>query len=761
MITAAELAAALSARPYGDGWTAPCFFPERHRNGDVHPSMRIFDGRDGYGKLHCPVCGNGSTRELMREAERRGLLPKSNGKAPTARIVAEYNYTDANGKLVGQVVRLEPKSFRQRRPDGRGGWIWGLKGTTLPLYHAPQIANSQHAIVVEGEKDADALQGLGLPATCNPGGAGKWRHQHTEVLAGKRVAIIADTDEPGRRHARQVAAALRGTAETVRVIEPPEGHKDAAAWLAAGATRDDILEAIKSAPEWEPEPEAEPDRPEIRIVPGELPRMVDEADAALTAAPDHLGMYQRGGLIVRVVRHEKHEDGVLRRAAGTPTIQAVPPAALLEKLTAAARWVKWDARSEDWLPRDCPRLVADAYAARTGEWRLRPLAGVLDAPTLRRDGTILQEPGHDERSGLLLLDADFPRVPDHPTRADAVAALEALKAPLRGFPFGGNDQDREPSRAVALAAILTACIRHALPTAPMFLFDAPAPGTGKSLLADVVALIATGRPAAAMSQARDPEEDAKRLLAVLMEGAGLICIDNVDAPLEGAALNAILTQATYKGRILGVSKTAQVPTAATFLATGNNLIVRGDLVRRVVLCRLDAGVERPEERRFTTDLRADVAARRRGLVGAALTVLRAYHVAGRPPQEYKPFGSFEQWSAWVRGSLMWLGEHDPCATQHRVQTSDETMRHLDALLDAWEGRFETSPATVKQALYDAPESLLNAAVDVAGDNQDHVNSRRLGKWLVRQEGRIAGFRRFVRGPGSGHVRTWRVEHAER
>lgn len=730
---------------------------------DENASLSIWTTDTGDTGITCKAgCEWGTVIDLLRD-RLPDAFPQSNGRGTKGKIVAEYDYYDATGELLGQVVRLEPKSFRQRRPDGSGGWTWKLDGLKFPLYKLPDVLQVNAVFVTEGEKDVDALRAIGLPATCNPGGAGKWLKHHTDALAGKKVCIIPDKDEPGRAHGRKVAAALKGTAASVRIIYAPDPHKDAAAWIDGGGTKTNITEAAKTALEWEgnqplpPPPGADRDhRNIIQIVKGELPRMVDEAETALLAFPDHGGLYQRGGQIVRVVRLESSQAGTgVKRAAGSPVIQLVTMPALVETLSRAASWIQFDGRSDDWRPRDCPRLVAETYAARAGSWEMRPLVGVVDIPTLRPDGSILQALGYDAETGLLLLSSAPVEIKPDPDREDSVEAIRQLLEPLDGFPF-----DSDISQSVALAAMLTACIRYAVPTAPMFLFDAPAPGTGKSLLADVVSIISTGTPAPSMNQAPTPEEEGKRLFAALLEGASLICIDNAERPFEGDVLSSILTQPSYRGRVLGSSVTATVPTAVTFLGTGNNISVKGDLTRRVLLCRLDAALEHPEERLFRGSLRDTIRARRPQLVAAALTILRAYQVAGCPEQNNAPYGGFEQWSTWVRNALIWAGQADPCASRARIQTGDESARQLDALLTAWEQRFGLQLATIQQAMNEPPDELHEAAADIAGDAKGNVNVRRLGKWISRYEARICKGRYFAAGTMSGSRRTWHIVAAE-
>jgi putative DNA primase/helicase len=162
--------------------------------------------------------------------------------------VARYAYSDENGDLLFEVVRFEPKDFRQRRPDGNGGWIWKLGDTRRVLYRLPAVLEAVKAgrtvFVVEGEKDVNTLLAWGLDATCNPMGAGKgkWRDAYSEALRGARVVVIPDADKEGRDHAAAVLASLAKVAAEVRVVELP-GAKDATAWAAAGGTRE-MLERL-------------------------------------------------------------------------------------------------------------------------------------------------------------------------------------------------------------------------------------------------------------------------------------------------------------------------------------------------------------------------------------------------------------------------------------------------------------------------------------------------------------------------------------
>ncbi len=161
------------------------------------------------------------------------------------RVVATYPYHDENGTLLFECVRYDPKGFTQRRPDGQGGWTWNLRGVKRVLFRLGTLKDTDLVVVVEGEKDTLTLAGLGFVATCNPMGAGKWREEYSDQLAGKHVLIFPDNDEPGQKHAREVEASLAGKAASVRIGRVPVG-KDVTEWIQTGATRIDVEEAIKA-----------------------------------------------------------------------------------------------------------------------------------------------------------------------------------------------------------------------------------------------------------------------------------------------------------------------------------------------------------------------------------------------------------------------------------------------------------------------------------------------------------------------------------
>lgn len=284
-VLAALQAAGCDPVESGAGWEARC-----PAHDDDRRSFSLGTGDDGKAVVNCHAgCDTeAAVRRLgLTMADlfmpRSGALPRpaaparsnvvrlaapklpAKPKAKLGPVVAKYPYVDEAGELLFEVLRHEPKTFRQRRPDGQGGWSWKVKGVRQVPFQLPKVLEAVRGgatvWVVEGEKDALNLGRLGLVATCNAGGASKnpekpkWLAAHAAPLVGAAsVVVIADKDEAGRAHAKAVASSLHLHVQDLRVVEVPGDAKDASDWLAAGAGEKELLELAAAAPRWAPAP---------------------------------------------------------------------------------------------------------------------------------------------------------------------------------------------------------------------------------------------------------------------------------------------------------------------------------------------------------------------------------------------------------------------------------------------------------------------------------------------------------------------------
>lgn len=649
---------------------------------DQHASLSVGRGEDGRVLLHCHA-GCTPLAVCQTLGLRLGdLFPSNNNGDGLGRVVATYDYRDPKGELLFQVLRFEGKKFRQRRPDGHGGWVWKLGRTPRVLYRLPELLAAgadEWVFIVEGEKDADRLAALGLVATTCPQGAGNWsKLSDDSALHGRRVAIIGDKDEAGRRHAADVATRLQNRAKEVPVLELPGDGKDASDWLHAGGTVDQLIRLVESAREGPPPPRA-CDRPNV-FIDTEEHRVVAETIAALTADSD---LYQRGSVLVRVVRDHQPSDGILR-SRGSATIQALPPANLRERITRVATFTKLNRKGEEVAAHPTPWLVG-AIEARAQWEGIRHLLGVSDVPVLRSDGSLWQQPGYDPRTGILYEPAPtavFPAIDPEISLDDADAARTTLEDAVCDFPF-----EAEEHKAAWMAALLTPLARFAFsgPT-PLFLVDANVRGAGKGLLVQVIGRIVLGHEMPVSSYAHDPEEMRKKITAIAIAGDRMILLDNLEGNFGNDALDRALTGTRWKDRLLGKSEQVELPLMPAWYATGNNVQVAVDTTRRVIHIRLDCLTERPEERSGFQheNLLSWIDAHRGRLLSAALTILAAYLRKGTSPPGLTPFGSFEGWSGVVREAVVWVGLPDPCLTRTKLaESADTTADALGQLIAAW------------------------------------------------------------------------------
>ncbi|MFA5161924.1 MAG: phage/plasmid primase, P4 family [Elusimicrobiales bacterium] len=214
-----------------------------------------FNVEDGVWTCHAG-CGSGGLKEFARKL---GLPAESIPHIAKVRheILAAYDYKDEQGDLLFQMVRYVPKDFRQRRPDGSGGWIWNLECVRRVPYRLPELIEAmdrdETVFIVEGEKDVETLRSHGFTATCNPGGAGKWRDEYSSFFTEMYIAVIPDNDEVGRKHARQICKSLAGIARSVKLVELPgvaRKGEDVSDWISAGHSAKELIALALNAPEY-------------------------------------------------------------------------------------------------------------------------------------------------------------------------------------------------------------------------------------------------------------------------------------------------------------------------------------------------------------------------------------------------------------------------------------------------------------------------------------------------------------------------------
>jgi hypothetical protein len=718
-------------------------------------------------------------------------------------IVAEYPYVDETGKLLFQAVRFDPKDFSQRRPDGVGGWTWNLSGIRRVLFRLDKLLAADVVLVLEGERDVLAAEKLGFTATCNPMGAGKWSDEYSPALAGKDIVIFPDNDDPGRAHAQATAASVQKVARSVKIVTVPMG-KDISDWIVAGATKEIIEAAIADSAIYNPSVQSA-ESPSVgecfteaqgRISPwpqpgpaGELPRICvngrqlrdisDEALTALQAANDPPMLFARSGMMVAVIADEKQHQ----------VIAAVGADALRGRLARTADYYRaTKAKNGERGEYDCPppmEVVKDILALPPAHWGFQSLDGVVEAPVLRPDGSILDNAGYDPETRLYYApdpDLQVTEIAEHPSCDHIKAAVDLINLAIGDFPFVDH-----ASQANAIAAMLTPIVKPAInsPT-PMALLDAPQAGTGKSLIGDLISIIATGRPGEMFSAPCDEDEWRKQITMALMSGTAVVIIDNVKRPLVSPELCKALTETTHADRAFRTHDKIALSVKATFICTGNNIRLGGDMVRRCYHVRLDAKCSKPFLRTGPApgrdfkiqDLKAWAIEHHGELLAALLTLARAWYVAGQKKPKLKPMGSYEAWSTTVGGILEFAGltgfmenaaelydtaDSESVQWEEFLQVLHEifyghafTVAEIAEILNekSWnEDRRASEPSKRAAALRRTLPDFLAEVMD-----RDGFFQRRAGKCFAERVGRRFGESEMhlVRGGTSHKVQQWQI-----
>jgi hypothetical protein len=290
--------------------------------------------------------------------------------------------------------------------------------------------------------------------------------------------------------------------------------------------------------------------------------------------------------------------------------------------------------------------------------RFPPLLAITPNPVIRANGTILSIPGYDAESRLYYEPESglkVPEIPDNPTKEQLQAAIDLFKETICDFPY-----ENDASHANALATLMCPVIRPMIDgCVPLALFDKPQAGTGASLLAEAIALVATGTPAAMMAAPDDNDEWRKVITTTILNGDTIFIIDNIEGVLESAALSVLLTSRIWKGRILGLSKDILLPNMLTPIGTGNNIRLGGDLPRRCVWVRMDAGDARPWLRKVVykhPNLHEWIMQSRGEILAAILTIVRAWILAGSPQKtDQDILGGYESYSRILGGIFEYIG----------------------------------------------------------------------------------------------------------
>ncbi|MCY2968364.1 MAG: hypothetical protein NT069_32825 [Planctomycetota bacterium] len=483
-------------------------------------------------------------------------------------------------------------------------------------------------------------------------------------------------------------------------------------------------------------------------------------------------LYQRGSQLVVVIAGSGATPDGDQRIEELPHIVPLEESTLAHKLSEIAEY-GWIEEDKDGVPcgfkPERPPLWHLKYvlAARQYPENVRKLQGISASPVLRRDGSIALCQGYDPLTRMYLaLDKSLELdIPEEPTEADAFERIRILTELVSDFPF-----TTPAHRSGWIAGLLTSVSRHLMECAPLFLFDACVKGAGKSLLANLISWIALGRDMPGQKYPNENAECEKIITSFSLQGKPLVLLDNIDVQFGCSSLNSALTSASWTGRILGLSKMFTGSLRITWLASGINVVVQPEMSRRIVHVRMDPTDEAPEKRSSfkIENIVQHVRDHRGAYLSAALTILSAYLRAGKPVRQKLPtWGSFEEWSALIRGAIVWAGQPDPNETRNGLsEDSDSETGSIAGLFEAlYQLTFDGGGYTVHEMLTqfsasdisDRFRDLREAVLDLCGVAAGKLPSpRSLGNNLKALRNRIVGDKRLTVYTGGQRKRYWRV-----
>ncbi|SRR6266568_812331 len=493
----------------------------------------------------------------------------------------------------------------------------------------------------------------------------------------------------------------------------------------------------------------------------QLRNTAHESLQALTLAEKQNPMlFIQSAQIKRIGRDEKH----------TPIIMDMGEPELRHVLTNAANYYRLKEKNGEFIqvavspPKDA---VQDILAMKPDEWPFPPLEALVQTPIIRPNGTVLDTPGYDQATGIYYMPQEglnLDLIPPHPTHEEVKAAAAFITGFIQDFPFEGR-----ADHANTVGLLLSTVTRQMFKHVPLALIDATKQGTGKGLLTDMIALIATGKSSAAITQTSSDEEWDKRITALLMEGASLITVDNIEGVLRSPILAKVLTSDYHKSRVLGFSKNVTVPQRAVWIANGNNIQLGGDIPRRSYRIRLISQISDPwtrEDFKYP-DLDQAVLENRGKIISALLIIARGWFEAGQPQPTKKlaKLATFSRWVEVIGGILSYAG------IDGFLENITELHKEADVDGNAWAIFLETWQNILGDKEYKTSELIekLNAHKDLAevlpeplGSmflKEDKSLSRKLGRALSKKNGTPYGLQnlRIVQGIEShSKVATFKV-----
>ena len=682
-----------------------------------------------------------------------------------------YPWTEPDGTVRRQ---LRVPDGRIRDASGRPAkYLWG-KDAAAKLWAARPVEGATRMLIVEGTKQTLAAASYAPPDTAvyGIGGCRMWSEDgvptpHLAVAEDRDVFVILDADAASNLEVYNAGLSLLGAltdqgAASVRFVRLSAGKKAGlddvlgaqprerrAAMLAnmiektakAGVKAARPADAKPKALRRASSPVASDDGRPVLVVNGDKLKVITELTAALKDRWSGTRLFNYGGI------------PTLRREASTDPLTKDAFARLIAE---TARTVARSGSEGEYTDVDAwpdERTIGAVMSEPSEFARLERISRV---PYLRADGSVVQEPGYDERTSTYLVlgdDLSGVSVPEDPTAEQVEAAKSLIFGDLlQGFPFPDD-----ASRSAALALLLTPFIRGLVPLVPLAVVDGKEAGSGKNLLADVVSIVATGRPAQPLPYTTDDAEQRKVITSAFRSGAEMFVFDEAHK-LDGPSFARALTSITYQDRVLGVSNLVEFPNRITWMSLGNQVQIAGDMGRRCYRIALSYPGSNPENRPESEfkhpDLREWATGNRAQLVSACLTLVRAWFSAGCPRVPIESMGSFELWQKMVAGILAHAGVPGFLSNVKAWRSESDFEKahwtdHLRWLRESFKDKFFTTGDVIKALDRDPVAEHPPGLEDTSGKSYP----RQLGLAYARMRDRSMDGHTLRKTDETGHGRV--------
>lgn len=483
--------------------------------------------------------------------------------------------------------------------------------------------------------------------------------------------------------------------------------------------------------------------------------LVDRAEEVLAAEPS---VFQRNGELVSV---DIDEDGKMG-------LRPLRSSIVRYMLSRVATWIKTVGSPDNEYDKIVhpPSNVGKCLIDKSHWNHILHLRATTPFPPISSDGKIRTTKGYDPGTLVFFSGGVDCNVQQAPTKQDAIAGAKKLLNLVCDFPFASDAH-----RSAWIAGLLSPLARFLHDgNAPLTVVQANSPRVGKTTLVKLISHIITGDDCPVITHTSNEDEGRKRILSYLRMSRAMVLVDNVVGQYGGPGINALITSRIFEDRILGHSKVIQTVNDTTWYITGNNVTLAPDTAERCLHIRLHSDEEKPHLRTsFKHDVFAVVKERRSELLSAALTILKAYIVAGMPDQNIPPWGSFESWSRIVRGAIVWTGLEDPGATREELEVESDVNRHV--ALDIIEGWSEflrivrsEDGITIREALQalnagtDAPR--LRAALEDMSGSSRLPSTHKISRYFREIKDRNFAGKMLRNNPDPQNSHRWFVEQVE-